>query len=42
MTNYYDILKIKSNASQNEIKRAYRKLEIKYHPVNYKGTEELA
>lgn len=42
MTNYYDILKIKSNASQNEIKRAYRKLAKKYHPDNYKGTEEEA
>lgn len=42
MINYYDILKIKKNASQNDIKRAYRKLAKKYHPDNYKGSEEEA
>lgn len=30
--NYYDILGIDRNASQNEIKKAYRKLSKEYHP----------
>lgn len=32
MSTYYDILEISSDSSESEIKRAYRKLSIKYHP----------
>lgn len=31
-TGYYDILQVKPGASSDEIKRAYRKLALKYHP----------
>ena len=32
MKNYYKILDIKENASQKEIKKAYRQMALKYHP----------
>lgn len=39
---YYKILEIEENASENEIKNAYRKLSKKYHPdVNPDGEENF-
>lgn len=32
MTNLYEILGLNNNATENDIKKAYRKLAIKYHP----------
>ena len=32
MKNYYDILAVKKDASQEEIKKSYRKLSKQYHP----------
>lgn len=40
---YYNILGIKPGATQDEIKSAYRKLAVKYHPDknNEEGAEEM-
>lgn len=40
--NYYDILGIDKNASEVEIKSAYRKMAKKYHPDLNQGNEEAA
>ena len=32
MRDYYDILGVQKNSSQSDIKRAYRKIAMKYHP----------
>jgi DnaJ-class molecular chaperone len=37
--NYYDILGVKKNASDQEIKRAYRKLALEWHPDRNKDTK---
>ena len=32
MSDYYDILNVSKSSSQDEIKKAYRKVAMKYHP----------
>ncbi|MFC2647660.1 MAG: DnaJ C-terminal domain-containing protein [Coriobacteriaceae bacterium] len=32
--NFYDVLGVKQNATQDEIQKAFRKLAVKYHPDN--------
>lgn len=39
MTDYYKILGLDKNASQHEIKKAYRKLSMKFHPDMNNGDE---
>lgn len=40
--NYYDILGVKTDATQAEIRQAYKKLIKKYHPDVYTGNKQKA
>ena len=37
---FYDILGVQKNASDDEIKKSYRKLAMKYHPDRNKDDKE--
>jgi curved DNA-binding protein len=40
MDNYYDILEVPKNASEDDIKKSYRRLSKKYHPDINNGNDE--
>ncbi len=42
MENYYEVLKIKNDATTEQIKRAFLSLITKFHPDIYKGDKSVA
>lgn len=42
MSNFYEILRVRTNATQSQIKKSFLELVSKYHPDIYKGDKSYA
>lgn len=42
MKNFYEILRVRTNATQSQIKKSFLELVSKYHPDVYNGDKEYA
>lgn len=42
VSNFYEILRVRTNATQSQIKKSYLELVSKYHPDIYKGDKKYA
>ena len=42
MTDYYKILEVNKTATDNEIKKSYRKLAMKWHPDKHTSNKDIA
>ena len=42
MNNFYEILRVRTNATQSQIKKSFLELVSKYHPDVYNGDKEYA
>ena len=42
MKNFYEVLRVRTNASQEQIRKAFMELVSKYHPDVYKGDKIYA
>lgn len=42
MSNFYEVLRVRTNATQSQIKKSFLELVSKYHPDVYKGDKAYA